>query len=100
MLELHKRELLNGAKACKLDFCKSRVLGKRKKVSFKTAGTNCRSKSIINYIHSDVWGPSLVETRWRLLGYYLVFRFSRVGSSGLGETEDKGQGHFKSEDCI
>lgn len=99
MLELHKRELLIGAKACKLGFCKSRVLGKQKKVSFKTASNNCRSKSIINYIHSNVWGPSLVKTRWRLLGYYLVFRFCRVGSSRLARTENKGQGYFSHYVC-
>ncbi|KAK3038599.1 hypothetical protein RJ639_027262 [Escallonia herrerae] len=55
MLELHKRKLLQGVKSCKLDFCKFCVFGKQKRVSFKAASHT--SKGVLDYIHSDVWGP-------------------------------------------
>ncbi|KAK3021368.1 hypothetical protein RJ639_046001 [Escallonia herrerae] len=55
MLELHKRKLLQGVKSCKLDFCKFCVFGKQKRVSFKAASHT--SEGVLDYIHSDVWGP-------------------------------------------
>ncbi|KAK3040178.1 hypothetical protein RJ639_028428 [Escallonia herrerae] len=55
MLELHKRKLLQGVKSCKLDFCKFCVFGKQKRVSFKAASHT--SKGVLDYVHSDVWGP-------------------------------------------
>ena len=60
MLELHKRNLLNGVKTCKLDFCKYCVYRKRHRVSFKT-GSHI-SKGVPDYIHSDVWGPVSVSS--------------------------------------
>ena len=60
MLELHKRNLLKGVKTCKLDFCKYCVYGKQHKVSFKTGSHT--SKGILDYIHSDVWGPVSVSS--------------------------------------
>ncbi|KAK2968665.1 hypothetical protein RJ640_004024 [Escallonia rubra] len=55
MLELHKRKLLQGMKLCKLDFYKFCVFGKQKRVSFKDASYT--SKGVLDYVHSDVWGP-------------------------------------------
>ncbi|KAK3020800.1 hypothetical protein RJ639_047756 [Escallonia herrerae] len=55
MLELHKSKLLQGVKSCKLDFCKFCVFGKQKRVSFKAAFHT--SKGVLDYVHSDVWGP-------------------------------------------
>ncbi|KAK3027503.1 hypothetical protein RJ639_040218, partial [Escallonia herrerae] len=55
MLELHKRKLLQGVKSCKLNFCKFCVFGKQKRVSFKAAFHT--SKGVLDYVHSDVWGP-------------------------------------------
>lgn len=55
MRELHKRGLLHGVKTCKLEFCKYCLYGKQRRVSFKT-GVHT-SKSILDYVHSDVWGP-------------------------------------------
>ena len=60
MLELHKRDLLNGVKACKMDFCKYCVYGKQHRVSFKT-GVHT-SKEVLDYVHSDVWGPVTVSS--------------------------------------
>ncbi|GMI79054.1 hypothetical protein HRI_001574700 [Hibiscus trionum] len=53
---LAKQGLLKGAKACKLNFCEHCVLGKQKRVKFGTAIHN--TKGILDYVHSDVWGPS------------------------------------------
>jgi len=48
--------LLKGTKACKLEFCEHCVLGKQRKVKFGTAIHN--TKGIMDYVHSDVWGPA------------------------------------------
>jgi len=44
----------------KLEFCKHCAFGKQKKVSFSTATHN--TKGILDYIHSDLWGPSKVPS--------------------------------------
>lgn len=44
----------------KLEFCKHCVFGKQKNVSFSTA--THRTKGILDYIHSDLWGPSKVTS--------------------------------------
>ncbi|KAL4291249.1 hypothetical protein GQ457_14G016030 [Hibiscus cannabinus] len=70
MVALHKRNLLHGVKRCKLDFCKLCVLGKQTKVSFMIR--KHKTKGILDYVHSDVWGP----TRESSLGgsmYYVTF---------------------------
>jgi len=56
MTELHKRNLLHGVKTCKLDFCKFCVLGKQTRVSFMNG--KHRTEGILDYVHSDVWGPT------------------------------------------
>ena len=48
--------LLKGAKTYKLDFCEKCVLGKQKRVKFGTAIHN--TEGILDYIHTDVWGPT------------------------------------------
>ena len=48
--------LLKGAKTCKLEFCEPCVLGKQKRVKFGTAIHN--TEGILDYIHTDVWGPT------------------------------------------
>ena len=68
--------LLKGAKTCKLDFCEQCVLGKQKMVKFGTAIHN--TEGILDYIHTDVWGP----TKTASLGgkhYFVTFAddFSR-----------------------
>ena len=55
MMELHKRKLLKGIKTCKLKFCKYCVFRKQNKVQFKT--TTHKKKWILDYVHTDVWGP-------------------------------------------
>ena len=61
MAELHKRGLLKGIKTCKLDFCKYCVLGKQSRVQFKTA--KHKTEGILDYVHTDLWGPTSVESR-------------------------------------
>ena len=53
---LTKQGLLKGTKACKLEFCEHCVLGKQRRVKFGTAIHN--TKDILDYVHSDVWGPA------------------------------------------
>ena len=53
---LAMQRLLKGAKTCKLDFCEQCVLGKQKRVKFRTAIHN--TEGILDYIHTDVWGPT------------------------------------------
>jgi len=57
MQALAKQGLLKGAKTCKLKFCEHCVLGKKIKVKFGTA-IHC-TKRILDYVHTDIWGPSM-----------------------------------------
>ncbi|KAG8473480.1 hypothetical protein CXB51_035660 [Gossypium anomalum] len=61
MTELSKRGLLDGQGICKLNFCKHCVFGKQKRVRF-TRGIH-NTKGTLEYIHSDLWGPSRVPSR-------------------------------------
>ena len=56
MQGLAKQGLLKGAKTSKLEFCEYCILGKKTKVKFDTA-IHC-TKEIIDYMHTNVWGPS------------------------------------------
>ncbi|GAV81274.1 gag_pre-integrs domain-containing protein [Cephalotus follicularis] len=53
---LSKKGLLAGVKSGKLDFCEHCVYGKQCRVKFSTAIH--KTKGILDYIHSDLWGPS------------------------------------------
>ena len=53
---LSNRNLLNGEKIGTLEFCEHCVLGKQKKVSFSTG--KHKTGGVLDYIHSDLWGPS------------------------------------------
>ncbi|KAG8500185.1 hypothetical protein CXB51_004397 [Gossypium anomalum] len=61
MVELSKRGLLDGQEICKLNFCEHCVFGKQKRVRF-TIGIH-NTKGTLEYIHSDLWGPSRVPSR-------------------------------------
>ena len=62
--------LLKGAKTCKMDFCKQCVLGKQKRVKFGTAIHN--TEGILDYIHTDVWGPTKTASS-RGKHYFVTF---------------------------
>ncbi|KAH9753489.1 Integrase catalytic domain-containing protein [Citrus sinensis] len=53
---LMRHGLLKGTKTCKLNFCEHCVVGKKTRVKFGT--TNHNTREILEYVHSDVWGPT------------------------------------------
>ncbi|KAG8481033.1 hypothetical protein CXB51_025775 [Gossypium anomalum] len=61
MTELSKRGLLDGQGICKLNFYEHCVFGKQKRGRF-TRGIH-NTKGMLEYIHSDLWGPSRVPSR-------------------------------------
>ncbi|KAG8498213.1 hypothetical protein CXB51_006868 [Gossypium anomalum] len=61
MVELSKRGLLNRQGICKLNFCEQCVFEKQKRVRF-TRGIH-NTKEILDYIHSELCGPSRVPSR-------------------------------------
>ncbi|KAM1003335.1 hypothetical protein ACFX2C_003672 [Malus domestica] len=67
---LVKQCLLKGAKACKLEFCEHCVLGKQTRVKFGTAIHH--TKGILDYVHTDVWGPSK-NASWGGSHYFVSF---------------------------
>lgn len=77
MTILSKRGLLDGQKTGKLDFCEHCTYGKECRDRFVTAIH--RTKGTVDYIHSDLWGPSPVLSKGGSR-YMLTFidDFSRV----------------------
>lgn len=73
---LSHRKLPPNLKSVKLDFCKHCLFGKQSKQKFKTGKHT--SKGILDYIHSDVWGPSPI-TSYGGSSYFVSFTddFSR-----------------------
>ena len=57
---LSKRGLLGSPGTGKLEFCEHCVYREQKKVRFSTA--THRKKGILDYVHSDLWGPSRVAS--------------------------------------
>ena len=60
MAELSRRGLLDGQKTSKLPVCEHCVFGKHKQVRF----SSCihKSKGLLDYLHSDLWGPTKVSS--------------------------------------
>ena len=56
MQVLCKQDLLGNVKIGKLDFCEHCIFGKQYRVKFSTDIHN--TKGIVDYIYSDLWGPS------------------------------------------
>ena len=73
MTILSKKGCLISVGTGKLEFCEHCVLGKQKKVSFPTAKHRTQaSQGILDYIHSNLWGPSGVPSFGRKR-YMLTF---------------------------
>ncbi|KAH9717385.1 hypothetical protein KPL71_021793 [Citrus sinensis] len=53
---LMRHGLLKGTKTCKLNFCEHCVVGKKTRVKFSIV--NHDTREILEYVHSDVWGPT------------------------------------------
>src|ERR1044072_9168661 len=60
LVELSKQGLLCGQQVGKLDFCEHCVYGKQCRIKFNTAVH--RTKGTLDYVHSDLWGPSQVHS--------------------------------------
>lgn len=58
---LSKRGLLCGQRTSNVDFCEHCIFGKHKRTSFGK-GVH-RTKGTLDYIHSDLWGPSRVASK-------------------------------------
>ena len=56
LAELNKRGLLDGYEPGKLKFCEHCIFGKHKRVKFNTSTHT--TEGILDYVHSDLWGPS------------------------------------------
>ena len=57
--KLSRRGLLDGQKTSKLQFCQHCVFSKQKGVKF-SSGIH-KSKGLLDYLHSDLWGPEKVS---------------------------------------
>ncbi|KAJ9563977.1 LOW QUALITY PROTEIN: hypothetical protein OSB04_009137 [Centaurea solstitialis] len=60
MVILSKKGLLGGHKVADLAFCEHCIFGKQRRVSFSKAVHT--TKSTLDYLHADCWGPSQVPS--------------------------------------
>nr|KYP40490.1 Retrovirus-related Pol polyprotein from transposon TNT 1-94 [Cajanus cajan] len=67
---LSKQGLLGGAVTGKLKFCESCVMGKQRRLKFSHGKHT--STEILQYVHSDLWGPSPVQSHGRSR-YFVMF---------------------------
>ena len=71
MTILSKRGLLCGQCTSSLEFCEHCVFDKQKRLSFSTAIH--QTKETLDYIYSDLWGPSRVPSKGNGSRYMLTF---------------------------
>ena len=86
MHELSKQGSFRGKKLRNLGFCEHCVYRKHKRVSFKPAIHN--TKGILDYIHSDLWGPSR-KTSLGGCNYLLTFIMTTQGRFGAISSSTK-----------
>lgn len=67
MMKLHKKNSLKGVRSCTIGLCKYFVLGKQCRFCFNTRIH--KTKGILDYVHSDVWGA----TKETLVGGFRYF---------------------------
>lgn len=67
---LCKKGLLKNLKKPCMDFCEHCVYGKAHRVQF--ASSKHRSRDILDYVHTDVWGPATVTSKGGSR-YYVTF---------------------------
>ena len=91
---LVKDNLFGKDKVSKVDFCKHCILGKQHRVHFKASSH--KSKSVLEQVHSDLWGPERTATHGGNL-YFLsiVDDFSRKVWVYLLKTKDEAFDKFK-----
>ena len=69
LTKLQEKYLLSGLGKIKLDFCEHWVMGKHHRKAFGVGIHS--SKEYLEYIHSDMWGPSPIASLSRK--WYFVF---------------------------
>ncbi|RVW33033.1 Retrovirus-related Pol polyprotein from transposon TNT 1-94 [Vitis vinifera] len=91
---LSKQGLLSGAETGKLKFCETCVMGKQRRVKFSMGSHT--TNGVLEYIHSDLWGPSPVESHSGCR-YYVTFidDFSRKVWVYFLKAKDEVFGKFK-----
>ena len=62
---------LSGLKLVDIDLCEDCIFGKQKRVSFSKDGRELKTEKL-EFVHTDVWGPSPVPLLGRSL-YYVTF---------------------------
>lgn len=67
---LNKLGCFGKDKIKQLDFCENCILGKQKRLPFKT-GTH-KSSSTLDYLHASLWGPASVNTLSSFRFYLLI----------------------------
>ena len=67
---LRRREMIDGESFSKLEFCEECVMGKQTRVSFGEGKHD--SRGILEYVHTDAWGPAPVSSLGGA-GYYISF---------------------------
>jgi len=94
MQELIKQNLLCGETSVNLKLCEHCVMGKSKRVKFGVGEHT--SISILDYIHSDLWGPSKNPTKGGGK-YFILFidDFSRKAWIYILKSKDEAFGKFK-----
>nr|KYP51415.1 Retrovirus-related Pol polyprotein from transposon TNT 1-94 [Cajanus cajan] len=70
LVVLSKQGLLGEAVTRKLKFCESCVMGKQRRLKFSHGKHT--SIEILQYVHSDLWGPSPVQSHGRSK-YFVTF---------------------------
>ncbi|KAK9065390.1 hypothetical protein SSX86_016773 [Deinandra increscens subsp. villosa] len=60
LIELNKKKVLGNLVSCEVQFCEHCIMGKHKKVKFNQGKHT--TKGILDYIHSDLWGPARTES--------------------------------------
>ncbi|RVW79759.1 Retrovirus-related Pol polyprotein from transposon TNT 1-94 [Vitis vinifera] len=91
---LSKQGLISGAETGKLKFCETCVMGKQRRVKFSRGSHT--TNEVLEYIHSDLWGPSPVESHSGCR-YYVTFidDFSRKVWVYFLKAKDEVFGKFK-----
>nr|GEY15600.1 retrotransposon protein, putative, Ty1-copia subclass [Tanacetum cinerariifolium] len=69
--ELEKREAIRNKGLGKLEFCKKYVLGKSTRVSFGRGQHT--TKGVMDYVHTNLWGPSRMEPMSDYWYFLLIF---------------------------
>ncbi|KAF5775409.1 putative RNA-directed DNA polymerase [Helianthus annuus] len=60
LMELKKQQVIKELTSCDVGFCENCIMGKQKRVKFMKGKHNTRG--ILDYVHSDLWGPARVES--------------------------------------